>query len=155
MDSEVFSNPDIRSNLTFTIDRKTIADDNYRGFGQPASLPASPTSPYYSQIQAEKYDYDGGLSFNQAVADAGMVGKEIFLLVNSDDTMRVRIANFIADALAGSGLIIHVKACNGEDYKYALRMREYDLLLGQTRLSPNMDLSAFFSSKGSLSFCVA
>ena len=79
MDSEVFSVPEIRANLTFTIDRKTIADDNYRGFGQPASLPASPASPYNSQIQAEKYDYDGGLTFYQAVADAGMVGKEIFL----------------------------------------------------------------------------
>ena len=151
MDSEVFSNPEIRANLTFTIDRQTIADNNYRGFGQAVSLPASPISPYYSQVQAEKYDYDGGLSFNQAVADAGMVGKEIFLLVNSEDTMRVRIANFIADALKGSGLVVTVKACNDDDYSYALRMREYDLFLGQTRLSPNMDLSAFFSETGALS----
>ena len=151
MISEVFSIEEIRANLTFAIDRQTIADDNYRGFGQAVSLPASPLSPYYSQVQAEKYDFDGGLSFYQAVADAGMVGKEVFLLVNSNDTMRVRIANFIAEALNGSGLIVTVKACNDNDYSYALRMKEYDLLLGQTRLSPNMDLSAFFSETGALS----
>ena len=29
---------------------------------------------------------------------------------------------------------------------------EYDLYLGQTRLSPTMDLSAFFEPKGTLSF---
>lgn len=152
MDSEIFSNADVRSKLTFAIDRETIAAENYRGFGLPASLPASPNSPYYSNIQAEKYAYDGGIVFSQAVLDAGFVGKELILLVNSDDTMRERIARFIADTLTDAGFVVTIKACSGNDYSYALRMREFDLFLGQTRLSPNMDLSAFFDTYGALSY---
>lgn len=148
----IFSVPEVRSALTFAIDRETIAANNYRGFGRPASLPASPLSPYYSQVQAEKYDYDGGLSFNQAVADAGLVGSNLIFLVNSEDTMRVRIARYIAKALTNAGFIVIMKECSGDDYQYALGIREYDLLLGQTRLSPNMDLSAFFAANGSLNY---
>ena len=148
----IFSVPEVRSALTFAIDRETIAADNYRGFGRPASLPASPLSPYYSQVQAEKYDYDGGLAFNQAVADAGLVGSNLIFLVNSDDTMRVRIARYIAKALTSAGFVVIMKECNGKDYQYALQVREYDLLLGQTKLSPNMDLSAFFASNGALNY---
>jgi len=152
MDSEIFSVPEVRAALTFAVDRDTIAADNYRGFGLPASLPASPISPYYSQIQAEKYAYDGGLAFHQAVADAGLVGKEMIFLVNSDDTMRVRIARFLSKVMTNAGFLVTMKECSGEDYRYALRMREYDLLLGQTRLSPNMDLSAFFAAGGALNY---
>lgn len=152
MASEIFSVPEVRASLTFAIDRDTIAADNYRGFGLPASLPASPLSPYYTQVQAEKYAYDGGLAFNQAVADAGLVGKELVFLVNSDDTMRVRIARYISKTLTQAGFLVTMKECNGDAYRYALRMKEYDILLGQTRLSPNMDLSAFFANNGSLNY---
>ena len=152
IDGEIFSNPDIRSKLTYAIDRETIAAENYRGFGLPASLPASPFSPYYSNVQAEKYAYDGGDSFQQAVVDAGFAGKELVLLVNSDDTMRERIARTIGEMLTDAGFVVTVKACSGTSYSYALRMREFDLFLGQTRLSPNMDLSAFFSTYGALSY---
>ena len=152
MDSPVFSNPDIRSKLTYAIDREAIAAENFRGFAMPASLPASPDSPYYSTIQAEKYAYDGGLQFNQAVESAGMVGTELSILVNSGDTMRERIARSIAQTLTNAGFVVTVNACSGELYRYHLRMRIFDLYVGQTRLSANMDLSSFFSASGALSY---
>ena len=152
MDSEIFSNEEVRSQLTYLIDRETIAAENYRGFGMPASLPASPSSPYYSAALAEKYAYDGGESFRQAVAGAGMVGKELIILVNSEDTMRERIAHTIGRWLSDAGFVVTVKACSGDTYTYSLRMREYDLYLGQSRLSANMDLSVFFDTYGSLSW---
>ena len=39
-----------------------------------------------------------------------------------------------------------------DQYMQAIRVRNFDLYLGQTVLSPNMDLSAFFHTYGSLSF---
>ena len=147
--SEVFSNVNVRSALTYAIDRETIAE-NYRGFAQPASLPASPSSPYYSQIQAEKYAYDGGVKFNQAVSDAYMVGKPIIFLVNSDDTMRARIARTITQSLTAAGFVVELRELGGKTYRNAVSRKEFDLLLGQTRLSPNMDLSAFYANRGSL-----
>lgn len=149
MASEIFSVPEVRAALTFAIDRNTIAE-NFRGFGQPASLPASPASPYYSQVQAEKYAYDGGSTFSQAVAKAGMVGKPLVLLVNGGDTMRVRIARTIMETLTNAGFVVELSAPVGNAYRKALSGKQFDLYLGQTRLSPNMDLSPFFSKNGAL-----
>lgn len=147
--SEIFSNVNVRKALTYAIDRESIAE-NFRGFAQPASLPGSPSSPYYSQVQAERYAYDGGVTFNQAVSDAGMIGKPLVFLVNSDDTMRARIARSIAQSLISAGFVVELQELGGKSYRSALSLREFDLYLGQTRLSPNMDLSPFFANRGSL-----
>lgn len=149
MASEIFSVPEVRAALTFAVDRETIAKE-FRGFAQPASLPASPSSPYYSDVQAEKYAYDGGATFNQAVAKAGLVGKPLILLVNGGDTMRLRIAHTIAQALTAAGFVVELKEPVGSSYRKILNSKQYDLYLGQTRLSPNMDLSPYFSKNGSL-----
>lgn len=152
MASTVFSNPQVRSALTYAIDRDTLAANYYRGFARSASLPASPLSPYYNDTLAGKYAYDGGEKFKKAVQDAQLTGETIILLVNSDDSLRTRVAKDIAEGLRESGLLVEVSALATSDYSYALNTGAYDLYLGQTRLSNNMDLSAFFSSSGSLSY---
>jgi len=45
-----------------------------------------------------------------------------------------------------------MKELNGQNYEYAIISREFDIYVGQTKLSPNMDLSAFFSTYGELSY---
>ena len=148
----IFSNEQVRAALTYAIDRETIAAENYRGFARVASLPASPASPYYSEVLASKYTYDGGVKLRQAVVEAGMNGKSLTLLVNADDTMRTRIARSIGHALEEAGFKVTVKDVSGNTYRYALRNYEFDLYLGQTRLSANMDLTPFFSSKGAVNY---
>lgn len=147
----VFSDENVRAALTYAIDRDTIVDDNYRGFARSATLPASPISPYYSTVLAEKYGYDPE-KFDQAVFDAGMVGAPLIFVVNSDDSLRVRIARQISKTLTQAGFEVDLREKSGEAYRYAISTRDYDLYLGQTKLSANMDLSPFFSSSGSLSY---
>ena len=153
MNSLIFSDPAIRSALTGVIDRERIAADNYRGFARVAYLPASPQSPYYNKTLASRYGYDAGAAFTQAVAAAQLPADTVLkLLVNSDDTLRSRIARDIATALRSCGMTVELLALDSEEYRYYLKMGWYDLYLGQTRLSPNMDLTAFFSSSGALSW---
>ncbi len=149
--SGIFSDPEIRSALTYAIDREFLADDFYRGFARPASLPASPLSPWYSQGLAEKYSYDKD-KFTQAIKDKIPADTVVTLLVNSDDSLRLRVAYAIEDMLEACGLSVQVKAMTGDDYLYTLSARNFDLYLGQTMLSANMDLSAFFSSSGALRY---
>ena len=54
--------------------------------------------------------------------------------------------------LSAGGLRVTVKELSGNEYKYAIYTRDYDLYLGQTILSPNMDLTAFFHTYGELSY---
>ena len=149
--SKVFSNDAVRAALTFAIDRDTLVEDYYRGFARSASLPASPLSPYYSQVMAERYAYDG-VKFAQAVKDAGMDEQKVVFLVNKDDSLRLRVARDIAQMLEDCGLQVELKALGSHAYTEALKAWEFDIYLGQTRLSANMDLSAFFDTYGELSW---
>ena len=149
--SAVFANNDLRAAVTYAIDRDTLAESHYRGFGRSACLPASPLSPYYNKTLADQYAMDTE-RFKQAVTAAQLPeGTTVSLLVNSDDTLRLRVARAIAQMLTEGGLPTTVKEMSGKDYTYTLQAKDFDLYLGQTRLSPNMDLSAFFSSSGALS----
>ncbi len=150
-DSGVFSDDRVRIALTHAIDRDAITDEFYRGYAKAVTLPASPQFPYYNQNLASKYGYDPQ-KFKDAVAEAGKVDANVTLLVNSSDSMRVRVARAIAENLEAGGLTVTMKEVSGEAYDLAVRMRSYDLYLGQTVLSPNMDLSAFFHTYGALSF---
>ena len=74
------------------------------------------------------------------------------LLVNSDDSLRLRAARAIGEMLAVGGLQVEMKELGGSAYENAIRKRDFDIYLGKTRLSPNMDLSAFFDTWGDLSY---
>lgn len=149
--SKVFSNESIRAALTYAIDRESIAETFYRGFAQPASLPASPSSPYYNQQLAQRFAYDQE-KFAQAVASAGYVGMEVDFLVNQDDTMRLRVARQIGQVLSDCGLRVNMIEVSNTRYQEQLLYGTFDLYLGQTQLSPNMDLSPFFRTYGTLRY---
>lgn len=152
MDSKVFSIPEIRTALTYAIDRDAIAEEHYRGFARSAVLPMSPQSPYYSEKLAETYSYDS-VKFAQALNNAALLQENpIVFLVNSDDSLRVRVARDIRDMLVDCGLKVEMKEVSSGEYRTALLYRTYDLYLGQTKLSANMDLSSFFYSGGALSY---
>lgn len=150
-DSAVFRNPEMRKALTYAIDRDLLVDDFYRGFARSASLPASPSSPYYNVSLSEKYEYDPN-QFSIAVRNAGAQGKTIVLLVNADDSLRTRAARQIGLMLNACGLVVEISALRSSSYLKALRNGEFDLYLGQTKLSANMDLSGFFSQNGNMAF---
>lgn len=149
--SEVFSNDTLRAALTYAIDRDMLVEEYYRGFARSASLPASPLFPYYSQNLADRYKYDD-LKFLEAVKSSGAEGATVVFLVNSADSLRLRVARAISKMLTDCGLVVELKALKGNAYTEALKYRQFDLYLGQTRLSPNMDLSAFFATYGELSW---
>lgn len=150
-DSSVFSSAQVRSALTYAIDRDTLAKEYYRGFARSATLPASPQCPYYNTTLAARYEYNAQ-AFAAAVSDAGMKDREVVLLVNDEDSLRLRVARAIAEMLESGGLIVTLKESSGDDYYYNLSHGNYDLYLGQTKLSPNMDLSHFFSTSGNLNY---
>ena len=150
--SDVFKeNESLRANLTYAIDREALAEDNYRGFARAVTLPASPSSPYYSTGLAAKYAYDP-VKFVQAVTNSPTPEEPVELLVNRDDSLRLRTARDIAAMLTECGLETVTVEKNSRDYMEYITAGNYDLYLGQTRLSANMDLSEFFRPWGEMSW---
>lgn len=150
-DSTVFNSPEIRAALTYAIDRDTIVSKFYRNYAMSATLPASPSSPYYNKNLAANYSYNPA-KFAQTVQNTGKLNSSIVFLVNSDDSLRVRAARAIVEMLKAGGLLVELKELGGTAYQNAVKRREFDLYLGKTKLSPNMDLSAFFHRNGALSY---
>ena len=151
LDSPVFSVPAVRSALTYAIDRDHIVSKYYDGFAHSATLPASPLSPYYSSRLASEYTYDPQ-RFIQALNDHYLSGAPIKILVNKHDTMRLRMAREIGKMLTDCGLVVEMIEETGDNYYYYLVVGNYDLYLGQTRLSATMDLTAFFASTGDMNY---
>lgn len=149
LESDFFENAGLRKALTYAIDRQQIVDDIYRGLALPSTLCTSPRSPYYSETLASQYEYDS-IRFIEALSSYGLVINNASLLVNSDDSMRLRTARAIAEMLTECGLPTVVDEQDGSSYRRKLRAGEYDLYLGQTRLSPNLDLSEFFRNYGAM-----
>lgn len=151
MYSGLFQNAAVRQAVLKGIDRQKLSDTYYRGFAFPTELPTSPNSPYYSATLAQNYAYDQAAFLNLMSAN-GVQGRTVYLLVNSDDSLRVRVAQEISNMLNACGLIVTVDARASDDFVDALDAGDYDLYLAQTKLSPNMDLSHFFSAEGELSY---
>lgn len=154
--SDFFTDSDVlRKALTYAIDRETLIEDNYRGMAHASTLAASPGSPYYSESLAANYQYDP-MKFIDLISGwkppKSNDGDEqtLRLLVNSDDSARLRTARDIADALTEFGVpctTLEYGNSTKTTYQQVLVAGNYDLYLGQTKLSPNMDLSCFFGWK--------
>ena len=151
IDSYVFSKPAIRKALTYAIDREYLVDEYFRGFAQAATLPASPNSPLYDKKLAQRYEYDPQI-LKDAVEDAGLTGAPITILLNSDDGTRLRVGRAIAKMLEECGLVVNTLELTAEQFVIHVKWSEYDLYLGQTKLSANMDLSQYFSIDGSMHY---
>ena len=149
--SDVFSNSSVRAALTFAVDRYELLEKSYHGFGAVATLPASPGSPIYDRGLASKVSFEPE-RFKTAVEDAGLTGQKIVLLVNKKDSVRLQTARMIAETLTDCGLVVELLEEGGYRYGEKLKTDEWDLYLGQTKLSPNMDLSAFFAPYGNMSY---
>ena len=158
--SDYFDDGFLRQVLTYAIDRDTIIEQFYHGHAQKATLAAPPSSPHYSQSLAEKYDYDSmrfidELSGWTIPKDKDNPDRKLRLLVNCDDSARLRTARYIAATLTELGIpcgTLEYGATTKPTYETVLRANTFDIYLGQTRLSPNNDLSEFFRLWGNLSW---
>lgn len=139
----IFEDTDLRSILTYAIDRDKLVEDNYRGFARAATLAISPNSPDYSAGLAAKYEYDP-VRFINSTSRIPKTDEPLRLLVNSDDSTRLRTARDIAEMLTECGLETVTVELSTRQYLNEIVKGAYDLYLGATRLSANMDLSPFF-----------
>ena len=153
--SDHFEDGTLRTFLTYGIDRETLAQEAYKGMVDTVTLPCAPTETYYSKSLASKYEYDalkfiGHLSGYRVPVKDGQE-KKLVLLVNSDDSARTRIARSIAADLTEMGLNCGTLESGGVNFKNIIVAGNYDIYLGMTRLSANMDLTEFFRPYGEMS----
>lgn len=168
LNSPVFVYSSLRAAVTYAIDRAAIVTKTAGGFASPAVLPASPNAAIYNQKLADNYAYNPA-AFQAALdaseirdmnsdgvldvySDQGAQPLAGTMIVSSASEQRVSAAQTVVDALNQLGFSLTLKTLDSTEYTAALRNGTFDLYYGEVRLSPDFDLSPFFSAGGSLSY---
>ena len=74
------------------------------------------------------------------------------LVVNSDNTTRLAIGERLAEDLEALGIAVTLRSLPWEDYLAALEAGDFDLYLGETRMTADFDLTPFLSPEGALNY---
>ncbi len=101
----------------------------------------------------EKIGYNDVNSSGQRTKNGGW-GLNYTLLVNSENSMRVAAAELIAEQLSGCGISITVIKRPYEQYLSMLQSGNFQLYLGEIKITENMDLTSLVTQGGSAAYGV-
>lgn len=133
------------------IDRATVTASLLSGHGDAAVLPVHPASPLHDATLADELTYSvstaaqilesGGYVLADGVLTRNGRAVALELLVNTDNSFRVSVADYLAQELAKLGLTVTVTKLPWDEYLSALAKGEFDLYLAQVKLTADFDLS--------------
>lgn len=151
----------LRQAISRALDRTVIASTLFAGHADPSALPISPASPLYDFVLAD--ELTSSVSIAEQLLEDGKYkleeggrltrrGKlvELKLLVNSENSFRIATANYIAEELDKLGITVTVTALPWEDFLTALAAGNFDLYLGQVKMTADFDPAVLLT--GSLNY---
>lgn len=164
-DNDIFDNTNIAKAFYWAIDINSIASSCFDSYADAAVTIFNPvwygvsryTNVTYSQdlTTANELLENGGFAF--ASTDSQYRSKSSLelsfdLIVNSESEAKVETAQSIKEDLALIGVEINIIELEFDEYVRTLESGDYDLYVGEVKLSSNMDLSVFFDSDGAVSY---
>lgn len=158
---------EMRQALSSGLNRKKICQDAYynnavaaTGFYNPVWKAVKSVQNIQieanSQISVENLEKIGynGLNDNGYRTKNGGWGLNYTLLVNSENRLRVTAANLIADQLKECGIGITVIERPYAQYLEMLQKGDFQLYLGEVKITDNMDLTNLVTAGGSAAYGV-
>lgn len=137
---------DLRQALQAALDRETIVQRLLSGHGIAAPLTFLPDTACCDGQLAALYAEPDTEGLTQ------WAGEKLTLAVNADSSFKVTIAQFIAANLNEAGLSVQIEELSWTAYEEAVKAGEYDLYLGEVKLSADFDVTALVGQNGSLNF---
>jgi peptide/nickel transport system substrate-binding protein len=143
------NNPHFRRALSLSINRTLLVSQTYSSRALGCVLPFNPswsklTAPTDAELSA---DFTAEAAEMAAAGGAG-TDSTFTLLVNKDNSVRTAAADYIVTCLAKAGVTVNVKAVSFSDYNSMISQGNFDMYLGEIKLSNNMDISPFLASGG-------
>lgn len=162
------ANTELRQALSSGIDRVKISRDAFynnalaaTGFFNPVWKETKSLQNIQieanSQITIENLDKIGYNVLDEDLVRVNASGTPLrfTLLVNSENRIRAAAAQMIADQLAQYGIKIAVIEKNYEAYLESLKSGDFQLFLGEVKLTDNMDFSSLITKGGSAAYGIA
>lgn len=164
-DTKELKSKKVKEALCYAVNKSSIADSAYSGIAKQSDVPFNPTWNVLSEQPTVFYEQNP-MKAGELLVEAGYVFAyahnqyrsknfeylELTLLVNNESQPKKKIAEMIADSLKAVGIKVTVNAVSYEEYVQALSYGNYDLYIGEVKLTPNMSLSPFFSENGSADY---
>ncbi|MBO5858270.1 MAG: ABC transporter substrate-binding protein [Clostridia bacterium] len=139
--SAIFSNKLVRRAVNLAVNRQEIVSTAFQGHARIAYTPFNPDwyviSSKDTTVQQNKTE--AAKLIEQSQID--VLSQEIVLLVNSDNRFKLETAEFIKGYLEALGFRVNVRKLGSDSIRTALNEGNYDLYIGEIKLTPNMDLS--------------
>lgn len=153
----------LRLALQRAFDRSAVSTVLLARHAREAALPAPPESPLYDQALAETLSYNpaetirlleelGWTAGGDGTRTRGRQALALDLVVNSGNTVRLAAARQLAADLEAVGIAVNLRSLPWEEYCSALERGDFDLYLGEVRMTADFDLSPFLLKGGALNY---
>lgn len=150
--SELMKLQAVRNAVRSAIDTESVTSSVYGAFAKASNLPFHPDwyaeDKNYSFETKTTLEYLSAIGYNkindEGFATNGWYTITLKLIVNKENDQRVKLAQEIADSLIAGGINVNVVKLSFKDYKNALANNEYDLYIGEVKLTNDMNLSDVF-----------
>ena len=150
------ASPQVRQAFSKAFDREELVSSLLAGHGDAASLPVSPLHQDYDPQAAAALNYDaqGGrellLSAGYVEGEDGLLYRgssplSVTIVVNNDSTAKQAAADFLARCLAELGVTAAVNKLPWEEYLGALSSGQFDLYIGEVRMTGDFDPAALLT----------
>lgn len=157
--NEHLSKAEVRQAISLLIPKETIVEESFLGYGKVAD---TPFFPGWNEIKNVKIS-DKSEALNEAkelLESAGYSrGNDVLskimrlrIIVSDNNPTKISAAENIATALKSAGIDAVVEKVPSDAFVGRLARGEYELYIGETKLSKNMSLSSFFAYNGGASY---
>jgi len=151
----------IRRALSYALGRKQIAQDIFFGRAQAVNVPIAPGSYFSNPIYQYERDNERAISLlsdagysldeNNTMRNSDSEKLSFDLIVNLENELRIATAEKIKSDLAQIGVEIRIRRLSYNDYADSINAGEYEMFLGEVKLSDTLDLSSLAGSSASYS----
>ncbi len=152
------NNADMRKALSFACDRSEIADNAFQSHARTTEVPFNPSWTPITETKESIYSASlGGTTAANTLLKTLGYGTDgnsltLRLLYMDTGTFIRNTATVISELLSKVNITVELVAAEEDEYISKLKSGDFDLYLGDVKLTANMDLSGFFDEDGAFSY---
>lgn len=148
----ITANAQIRKAISLASDRKTFAESAYSGYASVATSPFNPVGKIAQNIKIFSDTADTATA-KQAITQSGVKSKDLKLkiLVNKNNN-RIAVATLLKTQLEAVGFTVELEIADTKEYTRKIKNIEFDIYIGEVKLSDDMSLYPFFDKKGGVRY---
>lgn len=144
---------ELRMAINSAFDRDGIVETLLAGHAQAAQFPISPVSPLYPATLNLPTDSDAhAMSLSNDADGEAAQALALTLIVNAESNFKVALAEHLAKQLDAARVSVTLSVLPWAEYLSALQRGDFDLYLGEVRLTADWDVSPLIGTGGSLNY---